>query len=286
MPTFHSLGISASLLVTDLQQTLSDEIALRMGAQHQAKAKRIQSLLSSGRVLLEQPIGSNSPKVGVVQFLGEDQDMVSLLVGASDRRYEDDGPVGDDDISEDEHLVKTNVEPTSTSDSTPSSLAPMQGSTSRRKSKSSANSQGTGKNSDSHRKQSTQITTPDHVALPGAKPSKAQTQSPSVANEATGQLALCLKVDFTNFYQKDKEDLGLLGGKDLKLEVFINGHLVEVCYGSSRPHKRVHVFRFSGTRFHRQVSSLDRSKHSLPIRALTRCVLGREAVGLRTVRIA
>ena len=68
---------------------------------------------------------------------------------------------------------------------------------------------------------------------------------------------MCLEVDFTKFYKKAKAEAPLLSGKDLKLEVFINGQLVEVaCESASRPWRRSGIIKYSGTRFHRQVRPL------------------------------
>lgn len=244
MPRYHSLGIAATLTVSDLDQTLSNEIDLRMGALHQENAKRIQSQLSDGRALKERPIGPYSPKVGVSQFLGRDQDMVFMLVEASDKQPEDEGTVVDRD------LASTNVEPTSPasqSDITPSRLMPPEDSTSREKSKVSGNS-------GSRRKKTKKGTTHDQTAATAAEPSKTRKQPNNPTDDLSNQLALCITVDLTKFYQKEKKDMPLLSGKDLKLEIFINGELVEVGYSSSRPYKRADVIHFSGTRFHRQVS--------------------------------
>lgn len=243
MPRYHSLGIAATLTVSDLDQTLSNEIDFRMGALHQENAKRIQSQLSDGRALKERPIGPNNPEVGVLQFLGRDQDMVFMLVEASDKKPEDQGAVVDRD------LASTNVEPTSLasqSDITPSRLVPPEYSTSRKKSKVSG----------SRRKKTKKGTTHDQTAATAAEPSTTRKQPNNPTDDLSNQLALCITVDLTKFYQKEKKDMPLLSGKDLKLEIFINGELVEVGYSSSRPYKRADVIQFSGTRFHRQVSSV------------------------------
>jgi hypothetical protein len=258
MPTYNSLGISASLVVTNLEQTLSDEILMRMGADQQGHAKRIQSQLSNGRALLEQPLGSHNSKVGVLQFVGEDGDMALFVVEASDsqdNQDKDGSAVADSDVGLGERLAKTNVETTPTNDTTPPHRASMKDATSRKSTRNSTKSPGDGNRRSRRRKQSAETTTHDQVVIPAAEANPIQDQLRSLIDGVTGKLALCLKVDCTKFYQKDKNDLPLLSGKDLKLEIFINGHLVEVSYESSRPYKRADVIRFSGTRFHRQVSS-------------------------------
>jgi hypothetical protein len=252
MPTYNSLGISASLVVTDLEQTLSDEINMRMGANHQAHAKRVQSQLSNGRSLLEQPLGLHNSKVGVLQFVGEDEDMVLFLVEASDSQDKDESSAVNSDVGQGERPASTNVEPTPTNDTTPSRRAHMQDATGCKRTRNSTKSPDDGNRRSRRRKQSTETTTHDQVAIPSAEAIPTQEQLRSLTNDS--KLALCLKVDCTKFYQKDKNDIPLLSGKDLKLEVFINGQLVEVSYESSRPYRRANAIHFSGTRFHRQVS--------------------------------
>jgi hypothetical protein len=256
MPTYNSLGISASLVVTNLEQTLSDEILMRMGADQQEHAKRIQSQLSNGRALLEQPLGLHNSEVGVLQFVGEDGDMAIFVVEASDSQIKDGSAIVESDVGQGERVAKTNVEPTPTNDTAPSRQAPTQDATSRKRTRNRTKSPADANRRSRRRKQSTETTTHDQIATPAEEAIPTQEQLRSVIDDVTGKLALCLKVDFTKFYQKDKHDLPLLSGKDLKLEIFINGHLVEVSYESSRPYKRANVIHFSGTRFHRQVSSL------------------------------
>jgi hypothetical protein len=280
MPTYNSLGISATLVVTDLEQTLSDEINMRMGANHQKDAKRIQSRLSNGRTLLEQPVGLRNSKVGVLQFVGEDEDMVLFLVKANDSQDNGESSVVDSDVGQGDRPASTNVEPAPTNDTTPSRWAHVQDATGRERTRNRTKSPDDGNCRSRRRKQSTEITTHDQVATPAAEAIPTQAQRRSLTND--GKLALCLKVDCTKFYQKEKNDVPLLNGKDLKLEVFINGELVEVSFESSRPYKRADVIQFSGTRFHRQVSSPIDCQCSN--RVLMQCESGRKALGLRTSR--
>ena len=261
MPTYNSLGISATLLVTDLDQTLSDEINLRMGKGLQKDTKRIQDRLLSGRALREQPTDF---KVGIIQFMGDGEDMVLLLVEAGNGQGGDDGTVKNSDVAQGERRENTNAVPTSTNDTTPPHPTPTQIASGRKRSKRVANQQ---------LKLSEQLTEPsttssDQVTKPTAPSSQARERSKSRLNNPTDELALCLKVDFTKFYEKDKAEAPLLNGKDLKLEVFINGQLVEVAYESaSRPWKRSDLIKYSGTRFHRQESPLGATH--LTVRMLT-----------------
>ena len=250
MPTYNSLGISATLLVTDLDQTLSDEINLRMGKGLQKDTKRIQDRLLSGRALREQ---STDSKVGIFQFMGEGEDMVLLVVEAADGQGGDDGTVKNSDVAQGERRENTNAVPTSTNDTTPPHPTPTQIASGRKRSKRVANQQ---------LKRSEQLTEPpttpfDQIAAPAAPSSQSRKRSQSHHNNPTDELALCLEVDFTKFYKKAKAEAPLLSGKDLKLEVFINGQLVEVaCESASRPWRRSGIIKYSGTRFHRQVRPL------------------------------
>jgi hypothetical protein len=252
MPTYNSLGITAALLVTDLDQTLSDEIDLRMGKGLQKNTKRIQDQLLNGRALQEQLTVPENSKVGIFQFLGEDEDMVLLVVAASDEQGDDDGIVRDSAMVEGERPENTNAVLTLTTDTTPPHPTPAQDTSGRKKSKRIANNRRASSNGS---KRGEKLTEP---AAPAASSSNTRKRSKSLHSHLAEQLALCLKVDLTKFYAKEKADAPLLSGKDLKLEVFINGHLVEVTYETaSRPYKRADIVQYSGTRFHRQVSPLE-----------------------------
>jgi hypothetical protein len=214
MPTYHSLGISASLLVTDLDPTLSDEILLRMGKGLQQDTKRIQDLLSNGRALREQPTGSQTSKVGVFPFLGQHEDMVLLLVEASDRQGQHDeyGTSTDGTAVQGEHSVNANAVPTSTNDTTPPRLTPMQNTVGGRKSKRATNSRRSDSSTGRHRKQSTKaLANPvPQITAPTAQLSKNLKRSRSQVNHHVGPLALSLNIDCTNFYEKYKADAPLL----------------------------------------------------------------------------
>ena len=266
MPTYNSLGFSASLLVTNLDQTLSDEINLRMGKSLQKDTKRIQDQLSNGRALREYPTGPTSSEVSIFQLLGEDEDMVLLVVAASDGQGDDEGIGKDSDEVEGERPETTNAVPTSTDDTTPPHSTPTQITSGRKRSNRIARNQRAAKTPRTDSKggnrgeQLTESSTTsfDHIAAPAAQSSNTRKRSVSHRQQQNPakELALCLKVDFIEFYAKDKVAAPLLNGKDLKLEVFINGQLMEATYENSRPYKRTGVIRYSGTRFHRQVSLL------------------------------
>ena len=59
MPTFNALGVRATLSVSSLQGTLTDEVILTMGPGVKKRTERIAEVIASGRNLLERPIGAD-----------------------------------------------------------------------------------------------------------------------------------------------------------------------------------------------------------------------------------
>jgi hypothetical protein len=253
MPTYNSLGISASLMVTDLDQTVSDKILLRMGAAQQRDTKRIQSQLYNGRALLEQHVSSQNCR-GVLQFVGEDEDMALFIVEASHKQDDIDNAVRDIGIGKGQCSAKTNTAPTPTKETTQSYLQGVQGVTSCENNKSAANSQDIGNDSSGHHDRSKETKTIGQIAIPMEKSSNTQKQPKSLDSDTTDTLALCLKVDLTKYWQTVSKTSPLLHGADLKAEILINGHLVEAAYLNNRNNSRSELIHFTGTRFHRQVS--------------------------------
>ena len=227
MPTYNSTGIGASLIVAELDGTLSDEIQLRMGADQQEEAERIKHQLLNGRTLQERPFGQNRSMVGVLQFVGDERDMALFSVEA--------GEPGGGSLGS----VPTNVEHTpatastiishSLADSNPTSMVePAQPGASRKKKKRKT---GNDERSSNH----------DQIIL--------LTTPPPNAKHVTFDepLALSLKVDCEDFIKSDD-----MQGKDLKIEVFLNGQLVDVTFENGRQPKSKGRYLYSGKRFHRQ----------------------------------
>lgn len=80
MPTYRSVDISASLCISELDETLSDVLNLRMGAEQMEDARRIQRVLDAGTTLREMPIGADGSEKGVLQFIGTYEDLPLLVV--------------------------------------------------------------------------------------------------------------------------------------------------------------------------------------------------------------
>jgi hypothetical protein len=232
MPTYTSTGIGASLIVAELDGTLSDEIQLRMGADQQEEAERIKHQLLNGRTLQERPFDNNRSMVGVLQFVGDERDMALFSVEAGESGS---GSLGS---------LPTNVEPTlatastiishSLADSNPTSMVePAQPGASRKKKK---------------RKIGNDERSSDHdqiILLTTPPPNPKQSQLRTVTFDEP--LALSLKVDCEEFIKSDD-----MQGKDLKIEVFLNGQLVDVTFENGRQPKSKGRYLYSGKRFHRQ----------------------------------
>jgi hypothetical protein len=235
MPTYTSTGIGASLAVAELDGTLCDEIHLRMGSNQREEAERIKSQLLNGRTLEERPIGQNHSMVGVLQFVGDERDMALFAVEA--------GEPGGGSLGSLTSLANIEIPPVTAStiisqsltDSSPTSMVePAQLGASRKKKK--KRKTGNDKSSSNY----------DQIIL--------LTSPPQIPKQPQGRavtfdepLALGLKVDCEDFIRSDD-----MQGKDLKIEVFLNGQLVDVTFENQRQSKPRGKYVYSGKRFHRQ----------------------------------
>jgi hypothetical protein len=226
MPTYTSTGIGASLIVAELSGTVCDNIQLRMGPDQQEEAQRIKLQLLNGHTLQERPIGQNNSMVGVLQFVGDERDMALFAVEA--------GEPGGGSLGS--LCSPTNVEPPPESassfisqtfaDSTPASLVePAQASSGSKKKKKASNN---GRSSNH-----------DQTAPTAPTPKR------TIAFDEP--LALSLKLDCGAFIKSTD-----MQGKDLKVEIFLNGQLVAVTFESKRSARSKGKFLYSGKRFHRQ----------------------------------
>lgn len=272
MPTYNSIGVSASLLVTSLDGTLSDAIDLRMGTTHQVSANRINKRLDSGRALPETPIGSSDSKVGILQLVGEDQDMALFLVEAGDavapqtqQGYIAAAPTAG--VIEKKSFALTNIDPALMGATTldpqpptateptyaqlPTALLPD---TQPYTDESAPSVDQPAQANPSHRKMSkSKVAKKTNLSRKKSEPATQKPKQPqSFADvaDSSGPLALTLKVDCTKFFTIGNKEL--LGGKDLKIEVYLNGQLVDVSYESQRSGKHGGLFLHSGLRVHRQ----------------------------------
>ncbi|KAK4892069.1 hypothetical protein LTR27_009419 [Elasticomyces elasticus] len=84
MPKYHAVDVSASLSVSNLQSSWSNVFDLRMSAEQRADAERIDNGFATGRRLPESPIGRDGSTRGVVQFVGEHEDLPIFVVEAGE----------------------------------------------------------------------------------------------------------------------------------------------------------------------------------------------------------
>ncbi|KAI6894863.1 hypothetical protein KC318_g11659, partial [Hortaea werneckii] len=83
MPTYYSLGVSATLSVAELDASLSTVVELKGGEEQRKDARRIEDIMANGRVLPEKPLSPPGQK-GPQQFLGANQDMPFTMVLAGE----------------------------------------------------------------------------------------------------------------------------------------------------------------------------------------------------------
>ena len=231
MPTYYATGVTATLATCDLQASLSNTFDWLQGAEQQTDAKRIQCHFSTARKLPERPVGEDGSEKGVVQFLGVDQDIPFYVVEAGDKvggissglRLKGDtfkGPTrslsGVPSFSDDSPLTSLGVTPTPT---------PQSFNESPSKSAPATND------------------TLERALRSLPNPSAQQA------------LVLDVNVSHRSFLPASSKG-GASTGKDVKLEVFVNGQLADVSFVNAR-HSAVQLTkdkaRFSGMRVHRQV---------------------------------
>ena len=265
MPTYAACGVTARLATCDLKGTLSSYVDWRMGGEQRKDASRIQRALSRGEKLGERTIGLDGSESGVVQFIGAHQDMALLVVEAGEQLHKDMGTkksappkalqkkdrsssgLAD---SSDSPLTSLGATPTPTRDATQDIPTGSVAAKPQRKlkptAKASAAAAAKGK------------------PQPGAS-TEQHTLEQALQNASTygldGQQALVLDIEMDHgTFLPAKGSASL--GKDLKVEIFVNGELADISFVNARK-SAVQIIgdklRFSGTRIHRQVS-FQRSK--------------------------
>lgn len=234
MPTYKSTGIGASLVVTELAGTLCDEIQLRMGADQREEAERIKLQLLNGRILQERPFDQDHSTVGILQFLGDERDMALFAVEVGDSTQVQD-ETGDHSLAnvETPPVVTTAfISHSFTNPGMTSTIEPAHVDASRkRKRKKTSNNERSGNH--------------DQTLLTASTPKPKQSERRTITFDEP--LALSLKVDCEDFINSDD-----MHGKDLKIEVFLNGQLVDVTFENHRQTKSKGNYLYSGKRFHRQ----------------------------------
>ncbi|KAK5121322.1 hypothetical protein LTR85_005488 [Meristemomyces frigidus] len=252
MPTYYALGISATLSVANLQASLSNVVDLKQGAEQRSDAQRINDVLNNGRNLPERPIGEGGGEQGVQQFLGEREDMPFFMVEAGEgvrrkgialRKEETAEPGVSDDEGADTESPLTSLDATPSSGAAPYICADG----------------------------SPVPATPDLGRLRRAAQRRVPTPAPQVPppftgfdracgylDQASGPQALCLTIETCNrsFLLAKPDAPTKASGKDLKVEVFVNGQLAGISFINRRGaavELMDNKVRFQGLRIHRQI---------------------------------
>ena len=75
MPTYFATGITATLKICDLQDSVSNIIDLKCGLEQRNDATRIKNVLEAATPLAERTIGTYESAYGIVQHIGPQSDM-------------------------------------------------------------------------------------------------------------------------------------------------------------------------------------------------------------------
>ncbi|KAK3117062.1 hypothetical protein LTR53_001941 [Teratosphaeriaceae sp. CCFEE 6253] len=251
MPKYNATGIEATLSFANLQASCSNVLDLRMGIEQRQDAERIESVFAGGRNLAEKPIGTGGSAKGVLQFVGEHEDLPLFIVevsadagrGAAERDTEEEGAAKTPSPRRTPLRDQQNADsdsPLTSLDATPDA-------------------------SDAEPRES------PHPATPTRSRRRAKKAQPTTAATALssfssferargfldapdGPQALCLTVQTCHKSFLPKAN-STKRAKDLKMEVFLNGELVGLTLlntrGSAVELKNDRV-RFHGTRVSRQ----------------------------------
>ncbi|KAK4951032.1 hypothetical protein LTR10_011025 [Elasticomyces elasticus] len=281
MPKYHAVGVSASLSVSNLQSSWSTVFDLRMSAEQRADAERIENGFATGRKLPESPIGSDGSTKGVVQFVGEHEDLPIFVVEAGEDvgkkgpdqdsmdaeegmghggpvmevdnmeiesvEYQEDIAEGDDAVKDAERMDIDS--PLTSLAGTPSPVKPPSSQRRQRPPPSPTPL--------SARKRTKRAKKADAVEGLSSELTSLSDLSHlrSFLDAPDGPQALCLTVEMgASLLAKAGYD-SRKTGRDLKLEVFLNGELVAGSLFNSRGiavEVKNDKVRFHGTRIHRQ----------------------------------
>ncbi|KAK5131810.1 hypothetical protein LTR08_000565 [Meristemomyces frigidus] len=254
MPTYFALGVTATLSVTSLEPSLSNVFDLKQRQEQRADAQRVSSVLANGRRLPERAIGADGTERRVQQFLGERQDVPFFMVEAGEGVRRDCVPdTGAEVEGAAESVCASEVEdaesdsPLTSLDATPSDGTP---------SRSARESLAHGAPGRSREP----IAKAHQRSITEGSPSRLLSgfeRARGYLDQASGPQALCLTIETCNksFFPKPGS-LSRASGKDLKIEVFINGQLAGITFVNKRGSAIELVdnkIRFQGLRIHRQM---------------------------------
>ena len=260
MPTYSAVGITATLGVASLQESLSKVIDLKMGRHQSNDAKRIKEVFTHGHNLPEKSIGPGGSDHGVLQFLGPGEDMPCFMVEVGEHLARPRLEAGTQSglgperprAREDSHVTDVDKPSMQQSDSPLTSLG-------------ATPSSGTPTSS---RVQNPLPFTPDRASqsrpdsylftslLPDMQRVAEVLGTDQQIGGSSGPLALGLTIELCAASFLPPLDHSRYEGSDLKLEVFVNGELA----GSTLINKRgsaidrlENKIRFQGVRVSRQM---------------------------------
>ncbi|RMZ01049.1 hypothetical protein D0862_06503 [Hortaea werneckii] len=263
MPTYYSLGVTATLSVAPLDASLSTVVELKGGDEQRKDARRIEDVMANGRVLPEKPLPPPGQK-GAQQFLGADQDMPFMMVLAGDTL---------------KGTLRSNRSASASESSDAAAAAAMMMLATGQKHQHSYETRST-------QKSTTETSRPARQASDESKPSssgksgkkredrgeaifslpyrmRSIQQAPSTLRKAADPQALCLTIEtFNESFLPASDRSGRSSNrkngrnnKALKVEVFVNGQLAGVSFvnrrGSAVEYNKNKI-QFQGTRIHRQ----------------------------------
>jgi hypothetical protein len=246
MPTYSAKGVTATLSLADLGPTLTKAVDSRQGI-HEADVKRIGKVFASGKRLRERPIGSDGGERGVLQFIGEHEDLPCFVVEASERspstvvRGErslcaDSSrlPGTTSEFASKDYSMSTEDSPLTSLQATPSTgaksitVAPSHCGTPTKKSL------------------PLDISLANFTTVTAAANELHQLQVPKA-------LVLELETCKRSFPRSANRKRGELSYPDMKIELFMNGQLVNAHFVNYQRLGTDHKHEFSGTRIHKQI---------------------------------
>ena len=210
-----------------------------MGAEQKNDANRVDKLLAKADKLSEKPIGADGSERGVAQFIGTHSDMALFMVEASENLHMHKHPTDpntetatEDSASSGSPLSSLGATPTPTTETFANNVAV-------------ASSSPTKTAKEPQPVRSTEQTTLEQALQTGGDTSESDDKALVVDIQLESDVFLAVRGSSAS------------PGKDLKIEVFINGQLVNHHFiNAKRSAAQVvgnHI-RFAGTRVHRQVS--------------------------------
>lgn len=260
MPTYKAAGVTATLSITDLKKTLPLSNTHKDGKHSQEEAKRIAKAFGEGLRLGERPIAGDGGETGVMQFIGDFADVPFFMVEAGEGVNSRAAAAAAASGATDEHDPHAATESEALfspafaqfaslrevdSPSVDSSLTSL-GATPVFSTPQGSFTNGPTQGNDTMIQEDTIMadTLPEQFHTP---PEVDKHLSPYVAPEVDTQaLRLAVKTS-TNTH---KARLGSGVPSDLKIEVFLNGHLADINFINVKRQSPENLTELWGSRIH------------------------------------